>query len=775
MATYIASPPSRRQSSFMRLFSLLTFISLITGCAGAIPKEKMIGSQSIAACMSNSQFTVSQFDVLYTPNNATLQYSFDGTSSIEGNVFIKLEIIVYGYVGYTVEIDPCKEKFASLCPMRAGPVTLPPAAINASAFVSNIPGIAFTVPDIDGVARITIELAQDMRPVACLEAELSNGQTVHQNAVSWVTAVIAGSGLAASALASGLGHSNTAAHVAANALSLFGYFQSQAICSMVAVKLPPVVRSWTQNFVWSMGVIRISFMQNVLHWYIQATGGSPDLLFQNLDRVNVQILKRGLDLKARTLGAVEGVTSSLTRRATDQGTYTQGEFIDVTGITRVAFLSRIERTNLFMTGLGFFISFVVLVVLVVVGFKFGLELCVKKLRIAKGSKFAEFRKGWKIVLKGILYRIVLIGFPQLTILCLWELTVRDSPAAIVLALIFFLVTVILLGWASYKVIRLAQHSINMHKSPVVILYSDPASLNRWGFLYVQFKGSCYYWIIPMLAYILVKGIFLAFAQTKGTVQSIALVLVEGVYLVAVSYFRPWMDRKVNVFNISICVINFVNAIFLMIFSGVFNEPGLVRGVLGVVFFVMNAIFALVLLILVLVATVYALVSKNPDTRYQPMRDDRASFIKSNPEMVGSTELDALGATARGEHKSGYSTRDLDEDDSSAGVSHRSTDYAAGVPLPQSQAPSHYAGSQYAGSTNGGDQGGDYEKRYHSPSPGPYQQQPNQPFLASGNPARAAPSPTRTEFSGSGYGGGYNNNNNNQGQNQRWQVGAGYDH
>ncbi|EPS41389.1 hypothetical protein H072_4720 [Dactylellina haptotyla CBS 200.50] len=771
MATHLGSPPSRRLSSaLMRLFNILAFISFITGSAGAIPKEKMIGSQSLSACMDKSQFTVSQFDVTYTPNNSTLQYSFDGTSSIEGNVFIKLEIIVYGYVGYTKEINPCAEKFASLCPMRAGPVSLPPAAINASAFAGNIPGIAFTVPDIDGIARITIELADDNKtPVACLEAELSNGQTVHQNAVSWVTAIIAGSGLATSAITSGLGHSNTAAHVAANALSLFGYFQSQAMCAFVAVKLPPVVRSWTQNFVWSMGVIRIGFMQNVLHWYIQATGGSPDLLFQNLDRVNVQIMKRGLQMTSRALEAVEGVKSYLTKRAGDQGTYNQGEFIDVTGISRTAFLSRIEQTNLFMTGLGFFISFVVLVVLLVVGFKFGLELCVKKLRIAKGSKFAEFRKGWKIVLKGILYRIVLIGFPQLTILCLWEFTVRDSPAAIVLALIFFLVSLALLSWASYKVIRLAQHSINMHKSPVVILYSDPASLNRWGFLYVQFKGSCYYWIIPLLAYILIKSIFIAFAQSKGSVQSVALVLVEGVYLVAVSYFRPWMDRKVNVFNISICVINFINAILLMIFSGIFKEPGLVRGVLGVVFFVMNAIFALVLLILVLVATIYALISKNPDTRYQPMRDDRASFIKST-EMVGSTELDALGATARGEHKSGYNTRDLgDEDDSSAAVSQRSQEYAAGVPLPQSQAPSQYAPSQYAGSTNGE---GDYEKRYHSPNP--YQQQPDRPFLSAATPTRSAPSPTHSprgfgEFQN--YGGGYNQNQNSQ----RWQVGAGYDH
>ena len=70
--------------------------------------------------------------------------------------------------------------------------------------------------------------------------------------------------------------------------------------------------------------------------------------------------------------------------------------------------------------------------------------------------------------------------------------------------------------------------------------------------------------------------------------------------------------------------------------------------MGVIFFVYNAVFALVLLIMVLASSYFALSSKNPDTRYQPMRDDRGSFIKSNPQLT--TELDALGATARGDGK-----------------------------------------------------------------------------------------------------------------------------
>jgi hypothetical protein len=89
--------------------------------------------------------------------------------------------------------------------------------------------------------------------------------------------------------------------------------------------------------------------------------------------------------------------------------------------------------------------------------------------------------------------------------------------------------------------------------------------------------------------------------------------------------------------------------------------------MGVAFFVINAALALVLLVLVLIASIYAMVSKNPDTRYQPMRDDRGSFIKSQTQLT--TELDALGATARGDAKAPYQTP-FDDDDTSYSSSNR---------------------------------------------------------------------------------------------------------
>lgn len=110
--------------------------------------------------------------------------------------------------------------------------------------------------------------------------------------------------------------------------------------------------------------------------------------------------------------------------------------------------------------------------------------------------------------------------------------------------------------------------------------------------------------------------------------------------------------------------------------------------MGVIFFVYNAIFALVLLLLVLIASFYAIFSKNPDTRYQPMRDDRGSFIKSQNNLH-TTELDALGATARGDMKEEHygKSRFDDEDDESFSSASRSKE-AGDVPATSAETAYH---------------------------------------------------------------------------------------
>ncbi|RDL39074.1 Uncharacterized protein BP5553_03414 [Venustampulla echinocandica] len=762
-----------RSSILISPFLFLTsFLSLLSTASSL----KLIESKSLNACQGNSSFTASLFNVIFTPDNRTITFDIVGVSSIQGNVAFGIEVRVYGFSAIKQTIDPCTMKgMTGLCPMSTGQLDINSNLQLDQDVIDRIPGIAYGVPDLDATVRVLINsTANPGTTLACVEASLSNGQTVDQKGVGWATAVIAGLALVASAVTSGLGHSNTAAHVAANALSLFGYFQAQAIVGLCAIKLPPIVQSWTQNFDWTMGIINVKFMQKIATWYQKSTGGTPATLLNSLTTTSVQVQKRsvaeiGKRSVEKTIQLLTRAHQQLVSRAEADPT-AAGSYV-VSGIKRVAFRAKIESTNIFLMGLAFFCIFIVFTIIFVAMFKGFCELAVR-MKWMKSDKFLDFRNGWFTVLKGIMFRMVLIGYPQMTILCLWEFTQVDSPAEVVLAIFFFFGMTGTLAWAAMKVVRIAKRSVDMHKNPAYILYSDPAALNKWGFLYVQFRATAYYFILPFLVYILIKGMFIAFGQKNGTVQAIALLLIEAGALIGASVIRPWMDKSTNTFNIAICAVNLVNAIFLLFFSNVFNQPGLVTGVMGVAFFIINAIFSLVLLILVLIATIYAFVRKNPDTRYQPMSDDRASFIKSQTAL--NTELDALGATARGDVKGGYK-HNLDLDDDNESWSSDSMRHPANMPLPPSTANSgaHYREPPHspvdpsvplfpAGSRGGPHSFQDPANRSNNVSPAPYRDSNNSTSnLSVGYRSQNNASPA----------GGYRPQNTAS----PWQRGAGYEH
>lgn len=640
---------------------LIAFLTCLVAFVAPVFATKFLESNSLNLCMESSNFTATYFHVKFYPNNNSLEIGFDGVSYISGKVVADLSLTAYGYKAYSNTLNPCDIEGMGMCPMAPGPIDLDSVSLTLPGdTASKIPGIAYTVPDLDATVRILIRRNDTGEAISCVEASLSNGKTVYQTGVAWTTAIISGLGLAASAITSGLGHSNTAAHVAANALSLFGFMQSQAMIGMTSVHMPPIVESWTQDFQWSMGIIHVGFLQKICTWYQRSTGGTPSTVLSSLSKTSVEVLKKRavdpmVNLMRRSNIMRRGMNMLSKRDASQKVSV-------VRGIDRVGFRAKIEETNIFLTGLIFFVVFVCLVVIIIASFKAICELLIKHGKM-KSDKFQDFRNGWKVVTRGILFRLTLIGFPQMCILCLWEFTKRDSPAEVVLAVVMLLSMLLALGWAAQKVIRLAKRSVTMHKNPAYILYSDPSCLNKWGFLYVQYRATAYYFVVPYLVYVLIKGMFIGLSQPAPVVQTVALVVLEAGMLVAVCVLRPWMDKKTNVFNISIAVVNFINVIFLLVFSNVFNPPGLMVGVMGVVFFVYNAAFALVLLVLVLIASVYAVMSKNPDTRYQPMRDDRGSFIKSQTQL--NTELDALGATARGEMKAQSYQQDPFEDDSTS--------------------------------------------------------------------------------------------------------------
>lgn len=661
---------------------------------------KYIKSSSLLTCMDNSEFTASFFDIVFYPGNNTVYFNVVALSSIDNKtVGANINLIAYGLNVLQRNVSLCDIDYTGsgngnnnpLCPLTSGHLDLDSNYPISDSVTKDIPGIAYTIPDLDARVRVVIYDTETYEQLACVETTLSNGKTVQTKYAAWPIAAISGLGVITSGVVSVIGHSNTAAHIASNSMSLFIYFQSLAITAMMAVaRVPPLAAAWAQNFMWSMGIVKVGFVQDIANWYVQSTGGtSTDILKSSYLSISVQKFAKKFVKRSSTyimdsfFESLPEISNHLAKRASvlldsdsfgysdslDPNLYStdekasdlSGKILVLRGIQRVAYLARIEITDFFMTGIQFLFFFVFVMIVFLMMFKAVIEILIRS-KVMNEGKFNEYRQHWGFIIKGTLYRLLVLALPQISLLCIWELTSRDSAGTVVVAVFLLVITVFLLLQASIRVWIMGRKSVREFKNPAYLLFGDVKFLNRFGFLYVQYRADKYWFILVSLVYIFLKSLFVAVLQKHGMPQAVIVWVIELIYMVIVIWIRPFMDKRTNAFNITISVINFINALFFMFFSNVFRQPNVVSSVMAVVYFILNAVFALFLLLFTIITCVLALIYTNPDTRYQPMKDDRVSFLPrlnnskaevSKGGVNGSgedMELMALGATAMKGHE-----------------------------------------------------------------------------------------------------------------------------
>lgn len=634
----------------MRLIILWWLATSWLACLAAA-KRKLF-STSLVTCMEDSKLSAQAFNVTFDPNSSSLHYAFTMVTTIKDYVTADLEVYAYGFKITSKTINPCNIGWKQFCPLQPGNVQIDSVTHVAQKYVNDIPGIAYHVPDIDAYAIVRVH--NDKREnLACIQAFFGNGKTVSQTGVKWASAVIAGLGLLLSAVLSAFGNSIAASHISANTMSLFLYFQSVVVIAMQHVhRVPPIAEAWAENLAWSMGLIRITFMQRIFRWYVQSTGGTPAL---NLTSRRISVLTQ------RSLNYARD--SELLKRAKDV-LYGNSQVMIFRGIRRLAFDVNIENTAVVCTGFTFFVLCGYVLGGVIIASKNTLELSVRCGWI-KSTRFMEFRQNWRQVLKGALLRYIYIGFTQLTILSFWEFTERDSPAVIVIACLFIILAVGLMAWSAFRTIFFAQRSVEIYNNPAALLYGDERVLHKYGFFYTMFSATHYWWNVVILSYMFVKAIIIGFAQSSGQTQCLMIFILDLAYFIAIIYYQPYLDRPTNIMNIFISTITLINSFLFMFFSDLFNQSYKVSAVMGWIFFILNAAFSLILLLMILVFTVMICFTKNPDVRFKPARDDRRSFqrysLKSTNGMNTSVaaELAALGDVAR-DHNDNWESQMQDQ-------------------------------------------------------------------------------------------------------------------
>lgn len=620
--------------------------------------KRSLSATSLVTCMENSQISPSYFNVTFDPDSRALKYNLDLTTEISGNVTAHVQIYAYGFVIIDRNIDMCTLGWKQFCPLYPGSLQIESVEYISASYVRQVPGIAYTVPDIDAVVKVDVYDKTSGEKLSCLQSSFTNGKTVAQTGIKWATAVIAGLGLLMAALLSTFGNSNAAAHISTNSVSLFLYFQAVVVVSMQHVeRVPPIASSWAENLAWSMGLIEVKFMQKIFRWYVQSTGGTPTLFFTGTTKqILVQRAKRYLrdlhDFVVNDRRILPGIKRSL-----DYSLSSNENLIVLRGIKRIGYNSHIEPTSIVVTGLTFFVLCGFFLVVIIYFVKLATVLLIRTKNM-NPNRLSHFRKSSANIVKGSLLRYIYIGFTQVVILSLWEFTVRDSPAVIVIAAIALIMTVGVIAYSFWNTHKVGTRSRVKYSNPAALLYGDNAVLQKFGFCYTMFNAEKYWFGMVLISYALLKAIFIGLCQGSGKTSTIVLFVLDLAYTVFLFVKKPYMDKSSNILNCSVAVVITINSFLFMFFSDVFGQPASVGSIMGWVFFILNAAFSFLLLIMIIVLISLALVSKNPDARFAPAKDDRTSFQRKSSlkhkrseknltsEANTQNELFALGAAAQ---------------------------------------------------------------------------------------------------------------------------------
>lgn len=640
------------------MFHLLSlFLLFISSNFILVNAEYSLFATSLVTCMDNSKVYASSFDFELKPNDRSLHYDLKMTSEIDDYILAIVEVYAYGFKIISEEIDLCNIGWKQFCPLHSGDVEMDSIEYLPQHYINMIPTIAYYVPDLDASARLKVFNNQS-EYLGCVDLFVSNGKTVSQLGIKWAVAIIAGLGLLLSASLSTFGNSIAASHISAISMSLFLYFQSVALVSMEHVRhIPPIAEAWAENMAWSIGLIRIHFMQKIFRWFIESTGGTASL---NLTSTITSILiqkhrKRFFQLSnyiKRNTKDLLKYDSFLTRRNFGDILYGNENTFIYRGIRRFGYAMKIENTSIVVTSFTFFILCGYVLAGFIIVMKLVFELLMKSNVISKNSKYfnpTSFTKNWKPILKGALLRFIYVGFAQLMVFSFWEFIQRDSAAVIVIACFFIVMCAGLMLWSAYRTCYFAKKSIELHNNPAALLYGDNQILNKYGFFYTMFNANHYWWNIILLSYMTLKCLFIGFSQASGQTQSLVVWLADFFYWIAIIYFQPYLDKPTNVINIFIATVNWLNSFMFLFFSGLFDQVYASAAIMGWVFFILNAFVTNVLIFLILGFTIMMIFSKNPDLRFRPAKDDRYSFQEKNKlssDLDNNDELFALGEVAK---------------------------------------------------------------------------------------------------------------------------------
>ncbi|KXJ90558.1 hypothetical protein Micbo1qcDRAFT_189066 [Microdochium bolleyi] len=416
-----------------------------------------------------SLLNITQFDAALYWDNATILMHLDGRTNIRSeDVMLHFSLDAYGDSRYSRVIDPCRSNMTSLCPMRAGQSigALGVFAVTANQ-VSAIPQMAFSMPDVEGVARVQIFANSSKTEIACFQASLRNGKTVSQPAavsstlaVFTVIAIIAS--FATAAYGVSMAHMRTHYAHSLSVLVVFETFQSIFLTGALSLRWPAILPAWWSNFSWATGIIPATGIVHGVNSFVGISGnasqvggagstvlnnngGLTQLIYgrlplSNIARAGSEILqRRSLDLSPlavrQSISAAAAYNDAWNGAPVLPGLPLPG---DERGFAQTLSILSMPAQSAFVVAVIWTAVAIALVLLCCATLKVSLEGLVV-LKWIKQDRLQFYRTQWLGYLAVAVLRTCLIAVFPMATLALYQFATGDGASAVAVAAVVFII------------------------------------------------------------------------------------------------------------------------------------------------------------------------------------------------------------------------------------------------------------------------------------------------------------------------------------------------
>ncbi|KAG0651012.1 ion channel FLC3 [Hyphodiscus hymeniophilus] len=624
----------------LRPISSLFAISLLF--LGTLPSrvraDQILKTSGFSTCLSNANITVQNLDIEYNNDDKTVTFNVAGTSTSVQNVTAQLNVTAYGISVYQNSFNPCDSStyVQQLCPVPAGSFSANGNQSIPPSYASQIPSIAFSVPDIAAQATLELKSLDTGADVACITSDVNNGKTASVPAVSYVAAGIAGAALAVGGLsalgAAAGGGSGGAGTMSPSFTDVITTMQGFAMNGMMSVKYPDVYRSFAKNFGFSVGLIPWTAMQTSIDNFRSKTGGNlTDDSVQFLKNATLEFSDGSGASKMKRHVAMMIRESILTNSTSTAGSSNSSIQTTVHGIQAYVEELSVPQANTFMTVLLIVAIVIAAIAVGVLSLKVILEFWALFGSFPKG--LTGFRKHYWGTMARTIVNLILVLYGIWVLYCIFQFTHGDSWAAKVLAGITLAIFTGVLATFTFLIWRTAR-VLKKSEGDVSGLYEDKSNWLKYSLFYDSYKKDFWWLFVPAIVYMFAKGCVLAAADGHGLSQTVAQLVIECLMLGLLIWNRPYERKSGNIINIFIQVIRALSVVCILVFVEELGIAQTTQTVTGVVLIAVQSLLTGVLAILIAVNAIIMCCKENPH------RKRRKEAEKLNRDLDNLTPLDA---------------------------------------------------------------------------------------------------------------------------------------